>query len=101
MGSFVGLLWLGRDLGNTCVISLNLDRIGSAADRTVFIYEVDLLVLTKQGFWLVEIKSWPGKVRGDVVTTGVTRCGWSWKMSPRLDAVPETDAAQSRRERRS
>ncbi|MCA9225819.1 MAG: NERD domain-containing protein, partial [Planctomycetales bacterium] len=32
------------------------------------IYEVDLLVLTKQGFWLVEIKSWPGKVRGDVAT---------------------------------
>lgn len=32
------------------------------------IYEVDLLVLTKQGFWLVEIKSWPGLVRGDVAT---------------------------------
>src|SRR6056297_3174543 len=32
------------------------------------IYEVDLLVLTKQGFWLVEIKSWPGKVRGDAGT---------------------------------
>ena len=32
------------------------------------IYEVDLLVLTKQGFWLVEIKSWPGQVRGDVAT---------------------------------
>lgn len=29
------------------------------------IYEVDLLVLTKQGFWLVEIKSWPGRVSGD------------------------------------
>ncbi len=29
------------------------------------IYEVDLLVLTKQGFYLVEIKSWPGRVRGD------------------------------------
>ncbi len=29
------------------------------------IYEVDLLVLTKQGFWLVEIKSWPGLVKGD------------------------------------
>ena len=32
------------------------------------IYEVDLLVLTKQGFWLVEIKSWPGKVSGDAGT---------------------------------
>ena len=28
------------------------------------IYEVDLLVLTKQGFWLVEIKSWPGRSDG-------------------------------------
>jgi hypothetical protein len=32
------------------------------------IYEVDLLVLTKLGFWLVEIKSWPGRVRGDAGT---------------------------------
>jgi hypothetical protein len=32
------------------------------------IYEVDLLVLTKQGFFLVEIKSWPGRVRGDAST---------------------------------
>ena len=32
------------------------------------IYEVDLLVLTKQGFWLVEIKSWSGTVRGDAGT---------------------------------
>ena len=32
------------------------------------IYEVDLLVLTKQGFWLVEIKSWPGRVSGDAGT---------------------------------
>src|SRR3954447_4551356 len=30
------------------------------------LYEVDLLVLTKQGFWLVEIKSRPGRVEGDV-----------------------------------
>ncbi len=29
------------------------------------IYEVDLLVLTKQGFWLVECKSWPGRIWGD------------------------------------
>ena len=28
------------------------------------IYEVDLLVLTKQGVWLVEIKSRPGRVGG-------------------------------------
>lgn len=30
------------------------------------IYEVDLLVLTPAGFWFVEIKSWPGRVSGDV-----------------------------------
>lgn len=35
------------------------------------IYEVDLLVLTKQGFWLVEIKSRPGQLRGDAGT-------WTW-----------------------
>lgn len=29
------------------------------------IYEVDLLVLTKMGFWLVEIKSWEGRIWGD------------------------------------
>jgi hypothetical protein len=39
------------------------------------IYEVDLLVLAKQGFWLVEIKSWPGKVRGDVATWTRTHDG--------------------------
>src|SRR5262245_13048686 len=32
------------------------------------IYEVDLLVLTKQGFWLVEIKSWLGRIAGDAGT---------------------------------
>ena len=32
------------------------------------IYEVDLLVLTKKGLWFVEIKSWPGKIRGDFGT---------------------------------
>ena len=37
------------------------------------IYEVDLLVLTKQGFFLVEIKSWPGRVRGDAGTWTRTR----------------------------
>ena len=35
------------------------------------IYEVDLLVLSKQGFWLVEIKSRPGRVEGDAGT-------WTW-----------------------
>jgi hypothetical protein len=39
------------------------------------IYEVDLLVLTKQGFWLVETKSWPGKIRGDVATWTRTHDG--------------------------
>ncbi|AGA26319.1 BREX system serine/threonine kinase PglW [Singulisphaera acidiphila] len=29
------------------------------------IYEVDLLVLTKQGFWLVECKGWNGRITGD------------------------------------
>jgi serine/threonine protein kinase len=29
------------------------------------IYEVDLLVLTKQGFWLVECKAWAGRIWGD------------------------------------
>lgn len=35
------------------------------------LYEVDLLVLSKMGFWLVEAKSWPGKIEGDVRT-------WTW-----------------------
>ncbi len=29
------------------------------------IYEVDLLVLTKMGFWLVESKAWEGRIFGD------------------------------------
>ena len=29
------------------------------------IYEVDLLVLTKMGFWLVETKAWEGRICGD------------------------------------
>ena len=41
------------------------------------VYEVDLLVLTKQGFWLVEIKSWPGKVSGDAGTWTRTHEGKS------------------------
>lgn len=39
------------------------------------IYEVDLLVLTKQGFFLIEIKSWPGRVRGDAGTWTRTQEG--------------------------
>jgi serine/threonine protein kinase/predicted transcriptional regulator len=32
------------------------------------IYEVDILVLTKQGFWLVECKAWGGRIWGDAGT---------------------------------
>jgi serine/threonine protein kinase len=32
------------------------------------IYEVDLLVLTKLGFWLVECKAWAGRIWGDTAT---------------------------------
>ena len=32
------------------------------------IYEVDALILTKQGFWLVEIKDWKGRLIGDTGT---------------------------------
>src|SRR5436305_8806870 len=32
------------------------------------IYEIDLLVLTKQGFWLVECKAWGGRIHGDTGT---------------------------------
>jgi hypothetical protein len=35
------------------------------------LYEVDLLVLTREGFWLVEIKSRPGRLEGDAGT-------WTW-----------------------
>jgi hypothetical protein len=35
------------------------------------LYEVDLLVLTKEGFWLVEVKSRPGRLEGDAGT-------WTW-----------------------
>jgi serine/threonine protein kinase len=40
------------------------------------INEVDLLVLTPKGFYLVEIKSRPGRVEGDAGT-------WSWRQSGR------------------
>ena len=45
--------------------------ISSSRSADGAIYEVDLLVLTKQGFWLVEIKSRPGRVEGDAGT-------WTW-----------------------
>jgi len=32
------------------------------------LYEVDLLVLTKQGFWLIECKAWSGRLTGDAST---------------------------------
>ncbi len=32
------------------------------------IYEIDLLVLTKLGFWLVECKAWSGRIWGDTGT---------------------------------
>lgn len=39
------------------------------------IYEVDLLVLTKQGFWLVECKAWSGRIAGDAQTWRLHREG--------------------------
>lgn len=39
------------------------------------INEVDLLVLTPVGFFLVEIKSWPGMLRGDLMTWTVEHEG--------------------------
>src|SRR3989442_9802386 len=47
------------------------------------IYEVDLAVLSPAGFFLVEIKSHPGTLEGDVHT-------WTWKegTSHRVDDNP-------------
>src|SRR5262245_10744470 len=39
------------------------------------IYEVDLLVLTKLGFWLVECKAWSGRIWGDTGTWTHTQDG--------------------------
>jgi serine/threonine protein kinase len=39
------------------------------------IYEVDLLVLTKVGFWLVETKAWSGRIYGDTGTWSRTQDG--------------------------
>lgn len=39
------------------------------------IYEVDLLVLTKQGFWLVECKAWGGRISGDTGTWTISQDG--------------------------
>ena len=44
------------------------------------INEVDLLVLTSKGFYLVEIKSWPGIVEGDQGT-------WTWRHGGRVRTV--------------
>ena len=44
------------------------------------INEVDLLVLTPKGFYLVEIKSWPGIVEGDQGT-------WTWRQDGRVHTV--------------
>src|SRR4051794_20767541 len=39
------------------------------------IYEVDLLVLTKQGFWLLETKAWCGRISGDAGTWTIAHDG--------------------------
>lgn len=44
------------------------------------IYEIDLLVFTPQGFFLVEIKSKPGRLRGDAGT-------WIWESDGKLTTV--------------
>lgn len=41
-------------------------------------YEVDLLVLTKQGFWLVECKAWGGRITGDTGTWMRSQDGKVW-----------------------
>jgi len=41
------------------------------------IYEIDLLVLTKQGFWLVECKAWSGRIWGD---TGTWTCSYDGRL---------------------
>ena len=44
------------------------------------IYEVDLLIFTPQGFFLIEIKSKPGRLRGDAGT-------WTWETDVTLATV--------------
>jgi serine/threonine protein kinase len=44
------------------------------------IYEVDLLIFTPQGFFLIEIKSKPGRLRGDAGT-------WTWETDGKLATV--------------
>ena len=44
------------------------------------IYEVDLLILTPIGFFLVEVKSHPGVLGGDAAS-------WTWKHEGRLQTV--------------
>ena len=49
-----------------------------AADGSV--NEIDLLVFTPQGFFLIEIKSRPGRLRGDAGT-------WTWETDDKLTTV--------------
>jgi serine/threonine protein kinase len=44
------------------------------------IYEVDLLIFTPQGFFLIEIKSKPGRLHGDA-------CTWTWETDGKLTTV--------------
>ena len=44
------------------------------------IYEIDLLVFTPHGFFLIEIKSKPGRLRGDAGT-------WTWETDGKLTTV--------------
>ncbi len=48
------------------------------------IYEVDLLVRTKQGFSLVECKAWHGRISGDV---GMWNCSGDGKYRPEDNPV--------------
>ena len=55
-------------------------RTSSSLPTTGSINEVDLLVLTPKGFYLVEIKSRPGIVEGDQGT-------WTWRGGGRVQTV--------------
>src|SRR3984957_20977964 len=52
------------------------------------IYEVDLLVLTKQGFWLVECKAWGGRIWGDTGT-------WTRSQDGRARLPPSESATRA------
>src|SRR3954462_1747360 len=53
------------------------------------IYEVDLLVLTKMGFWLVETKAWEGRIYGDPCTWTRSRMDDSFGRQPRPSRQPQ------------